>query len=599
MKEKLKKLVSTYFENFAYFYGHIRYRLFVAIALSLLVGILDGFGLSMFLPLLQMVNDASSVDPEELGNLRFILDTMTDAGLTLSLSTVLLVLCIFFLFKGVAKFASDTYRVVVQQFFIRNIRVKMLKSLNHISYKAFVQSDIGKIQNTMTGEADRVVRGYQFYFRAFEQILLVMVYMSFAFFVDVRFALLVTVGGLFSNILYSAIYKRTKGASRNLTKSANVYQGLIIQHVANFKYLKATGLLNGFGRRLHRFIQEIETNNRRIGIYNAILTAAREPMMIIVVCAVILFQTSVLNSPLGPILISLLFFYRSLTALMVMQNNWNNFLTVSGSLENMTNFQKELDEHRENDGSHVLNGFQKQLAMNNGSFNYSGRQVLSAVSLTINKNETIGFVGESGSGKTTLVNVLAGLLPLDSGEMVVDDMPLSTIKKETYQSRIGYITQDPVIFNDSIFNNVTFWSEPSDELKKRFWEAVRKASIDDFIRSLPDAENTILGNNGINLSGGQKQRISIARELFKEVDILIMDEATSALDSETERSIQENIDLLKGMYTILIVAHRLSTVKNADRIVFMKDGSIDTIGSYQLLLKNNSRFQRMVELQEL
>src|SRR5690606_36896736 len=199
------------------------------------------------------------------------------------------------------------------------------------------------------------------------------------------------------------------------------------------------------------------------------------------------------------------------------------------------------------------------------------------VSLNIEKNQTVAFVGESGSGKTTLVNLLAGLMHPDSGSVIVDGKNLSEIDVRSYQKHLGYITQEPVIFSDTIFNNVTFWADRNPETEKQYWAALEKASIGDFVRDLPLAEESPVGSNGILVSGGQKQRLSIARELYKEVDILIMDEATSALDSETEKTIQENIDLLKGSYTFLIVAHRLSTVKSADKIVLMRNGHVEEV----------------------
>ena len=157
----------------------------------------------------------------------------------------------------------------------------------------------------------------------------------------------------------------------------------------------------------------------------------------------------------------------------------------------------------------------------------------------------------------------------------------------------------PVVFDATIFENVTLWDEEAPANLDRFSVAIHKASIAEFIGGLPNGRHSALGNNGINISGGQKQRISIARELYKDIDLLIMDEATSALDSETEGIIQDNIDTLKGTITILIVAHRLSTIKNADRIVLMKQGRIDCVGAYDQLLRQSPDFRRMVELQQL
>jgi subfamily B ATP-binding cassette protein MsbA len=195
--------------------------------------------------------------------------------------------------------------------------------------------------------------------------------------------------------------------------------------------------------------------------------------------------------------------------------------------------------------------------------------------------------------------MIAGLLPCDHGEMRIDGIDITNINVESYQKRIGYITQEPVIFNDTIFNNVTFWAPRTAENEQKCIEALQKASVHQFVSDQPLGVETQLGNNGINLSGGQKQRISIARELYKDIDILIMDEATSALDSETEKMIQENIEALKGQYTILMVAHRLSTIKNADAIVLMDNGRIKEMGNFQELIERVPRFKTMVELQEV
>ena len=596
---KLKQIIANNFESFTYFYRQLRYRIFLAMGISIFVGALDALGLSMFLPLLQMVNDPTSVSGEGMGKMGVLVNWFQSLGIDLNIVTVLLIIVIFFTFKGVAKFCSTAYATIVQQYFIGNLRKRLLKAFNGIGYKYYVNSDVGRIQNTMTGEIERVSIAYRNYFGTMEQSILVLVYMGFAFFVDAKFALLVTVGGGLTNVLYTYLYKRTKAASGKFTKDSHNYQGQIIQHVANFKYLKASGLLMKYAAKLKRTIDTIEISRRKIGVINAILMGAREPLMILVVAVVILVQTKMLGGDLGPILLSLLFFYRALTSLMNMQNTWNRFLGMSGSLENTSSFEMELKSNREKTGKQNFARFTEGIHLKDVCFSYGKENTLADIDLHIPKNQTIAFVGESGSGKTTLVNVLAALLPIDSGSMKIDSLSGQEINPASYQKRIGYITQEPVIFNDTIFNNVTFWDEPTIENKKRFMSALQKAAIGTFVNDQPEKEETMLGNNGVNLSGGQKQRISIARELYKDIDILIMDEATSALDTETERAIQESIDKLKGEYTILIVAHRLSTIKNADRIVLMDSGHIVSEGNFQQLTEKNPNFKRMVELQEV
>lgn len=595
----VKKIIKKYAANFTYFYQYLRYRIFVVLALNMGVGILDGFGLAMFLPLLQMVNGDKEVDAGKLGKMHFIVDGMKSIGVPFTLVSVLVLLCIFFTLKGIVRYFSDSYVITVQQLFVRKIRLNILAQLNAISFKSFTTSDVGIIQNTMSGEVDKVSRAFASYFKSVEQVILAAVYMSFAFFVSAQFALLVIAGGFITNLVYRKIYNDTKESSRKGTADANAFQGLIIQHVANFKYLKASGRLGFFGERLKVKLLELEKSNKRIGVLSAIVAGAREPLMLFVVSAVIIIQIYFLGASLGPILISLLFFYRALTAVVQMQTAWNFFLGNFGSIENMTSFQKYLAANKETTGKKEANGFTNSINLKNITVSYGDRQVLKNITLKINKNETVAFAGESGSGKSTLVNVLACLLPADEGVMEIDGINRTEIEPVSFQNKIGYITQEPVIFNDSIFNNVTFWDNPTPENIKRFNDAIKKAALKEFIENLPAKENTELGNNGINISGGQKQRISIARELYKDIEILIMDEATSALDSETERFVQDKIDELKGQYTIIIVAHRLSTIKNADRIVLMRNGEIEQTGTYQQLIDNTSLFKRMVELQEL
>ena len=230
-------------------------------------------------------------------------------------------------------------------------------------------------------------------------------------------------------------------------------------------------------------------------------------------------------------------------------------------------------------------------------FSYGQQPLLKNINLEITKNKTIALVGPSGSGKTTLINIITGLLPIEKGSFRINGIEQSELNMNEYQSKIGYITQEPVIFNDTLFNNVTTWAEKTPENLIKFKNALKKASLLTFLEGLAEKEDAPLGNAGILISGGQKQRIAIARELYKEVDLLVLDEATSALDSETEKEIQEYFDQLRGEYTIIVIAHRLSTIKNSDIIYLLKDGQILNHGNFESLTNESSNFKKMVALQ--
>lgn len=595
-----KGFIKKHFSSFAYYYSYLRYRIFIVLLFSILIGFLDGLGLTMFLPLLQMADGSAEATGEGMGKLGIVVEWLNSVGITLTLGSALLILFLFFALKGLIVFGASIYKVKVNQYFAASLRIKMTQLFTRFSYRHFVKSDVGRIQNSFTGETFKVTSSYRYYSDCIQQAIMVTIYLGFVFMVDWKFAILVCIGGGISNLFFNNLFKETKKQSIELSKNNSLFQRLVIQLVDNFKYLKATGFLRDYGNQLIQGIKRVEANNTKIGYLNARIGALREPFMVGIVCLVILFQVMYLDGNLGGILLSLLFFYRALGALMQFQNRYNAFLAVSGSLENIKEYEEELKQGAEKEGKHKITQLQQQIEIKNIGFGYEeDTYILKNLSLDIPKNQAVAFVGESGSGKTTLVNLISGLLKPNQGDILVDGISFTKLNFSSYQSRIGYIAQEAVIFNDSVFNNITLWAEPTPENIARYEEALHKAAIYDFVDSLELKEKTLLGHNGINISGGQRQRISIARELYKDIDILILDEATSALDSETEREIQDNIDQLKGSYTIIIIAHRLSTIRNADRVYLMEKGEIIVEGTFESLIETSDRFRKMVELQEL
>lgn len=598
----MKSLVKKYFKNFAYFYRYLHYRVFVLVGLTLLFGVMDGLGLSMFLPLFQIASDkmenGHTAKPTD-GNGSFLIQLFESCHIDFTLLNMLFLMVFFFVLKGIFYYIKGLYDAQISRFFIISMRSSLLDRFSKLSFKYFISSDVGRIQNLMTSEVNMLLYAFRDYLGVLQNAIMVLVYMGFAFAMNAQFAVLIVIGGLTFNFIFQKIYKITKEASRKLVSAGNSYQGLIIQLVTNFKYLKATGRIKDYVKKIGYQIVDIEDINFRIGKLNAVTNAIREPILVAIVAGVIVLQVYGMGGKLSTIIVSLLFFYRALASVTNFQGSYNSFVGKVGTMENIAIFQDELTQHPEPSGAQLFNGLNQILHLQNVNFFYGTTQILHNINLSLNKNETIAFVGESGSGKTTIVNILSGLLDATNGEYLIDTTSISSIDKQSYQSKIGYISQDPVIFNDTIYNNVTLWDEKNDENMARFNLAIEKAQLHSFIVGIEDHENQVLGNNGINLSGGQKQRISIARELYKNVEILILDEATSALDSETEKYIQQNIDALKGQYTIIIVAHRLSTIKNADSIVLMDKGQITGKGNFESLKLDSPRFKHMVELQEL
>jgi ABC-type multidrug transport system fused ATPase/permease subunit len=583
--------------HYRYFYSYLSYRIPLFLVLGILAAFLDGFGLVMFLPMLKLIADSVEIDHKS--DFEIFGFNIQSLGIELTLSVVLFTMLGFFTLKGIVKYLEIYVSTENQRRFVVKLRMENIENLARYRFDKFIIADAGKIQNTMSGEVSRVVGAFRAYMGMLHQSFMIFVYTFLAFSMNAQFAVFVLVGAAFTNLLFNNLYRMTKMLSRKIISGNDGYQGLLIQQVAFFKYLKATGQINKYGQKLIRKIVEIEEANKKIGIISGRVQGAKEPLLIFILVLAILIQVNIFETSLALILISILFFYRALTSVTQLQMSYVSFLSSSESLNNIQEFNQTLKNGKELEGSILVSEIQSGVELENVSYAYSSQgKVLNNISLKIKKNESIAFVGESGAGKTTLMNIAAGLLEPSEGRVLINGIDSKKIKLDSYRSLIGYITQEPVIFDDDIFDNVTFGDERNQENTKRMWQALEMANLKEFVEQLREQEKSRLGNNGINLSGGQRQRIAIARELYKEVEILFMDEATSSLDSETERVIQENIDMLKGMLTIVIIAHRLSTIKGVDRVVVLKNGSIECIGSYSDVVQTSGSFQKMNALQK-
>lgn len=241
--------------------------------------------------------------------------------------------------------------------------------------------------------------------------------------------------------------------------------------------------------------------------------------------------------------------------------------------------------------------FQKNITIEDITYAYPDAEhhALKQFNLNIKRGETIGFVGQSGAGKSTLMDIILGLLEPTSGQLLVDGKNAYD-NISGWQKNIGFVPQQVFVMDDTIRRNIAFAINDDDIDDTRIKTVLELTQLDKFVGELPEGLDTLLGEHGARLSGGQRQRIAISRALYRNPDILVFDEATSALDNVTEQKISRAIETLSGDKTILIVAHRLSTVRNCDKIVFMKEGGIEIVGPYDQLLVDNDEFRHLAEL---
>ena len=384
---------------------------------------------------------------------------------------------------------------------------------------------------------------------------------------------------------------------RKNTETANVVMGVLNEILA------AAHLILGFGRQKQsydRYLNAFEQHFRVTLRSQTLGTAVGlffQPIGILsgIIALGIALHHGIPVAEMAALFWSLLRTLPLVGGLISTNVSISNFLP---SYEQLVSLRNQAIQLEEIEGDRLFARLESGVILKDVNFTYPGRdQTLQGINLTIPKGKMTALVGGSGSGKSTITDLVLGLQIAERGEVLLDGMPLRQWKQNSFRERIGYVPQDPLLFHASIRDNL-LWSYPQAG-ETDLWEACRMANAEAFVRQLPQGIDTIVGDRGLRLSGGQRQRIALARALIRKPELLILDEATSALDSESERLIQQSINELTRETTILIIAHRLSTVVNADYIYVLDKGRVVEEGSYAQLATEPGPFHKMLSLQSL
>ena len=598
------KPILDVFKYVKIFQIYLGIRMYLIYVLGIVASILEGFGILMLLPLLQSIDSGSEINKSE-GIINQILYGIVDGlGMPESITSILILITAAFILKGIITFLSLGFTSFLLGQLLKEIKMKLFSLYSNMSFGYFSSKNTGDLINLINEQPTKALDAFKQLSLLGSYFINTIILMLLAFLMTFSFGVMALLLGIFLLILFLRMNAYVQNLSRIAANENGVLTKWLIQSLHGFKYLISTNQINSLKNYINNSIQILTNTQIKSGIAAAFTQSVREPIAVLFIMAIVFIQIFVFELRIEPILVSIALFYRSLNSTLAMQSAFQGTFQNIGSMELVHKEFMNQEINKQQDGNINLKSFKNEILFKDVQFNYdnNSKPVLQSLSICIPSKSSVAIVGASGAGKTSLVDLITLTNHPNKGDIIIDGVSHNQIKKSTWRDQIGYVSQDTIIFDDTIANNISMWQSEinNKNIDQNLKNAAQQANILDFIESLPEGFNTLVGDRGILLSGGQKQRIFIARELYRNPKLLILDEATSALDSESEKSIQNSVELLKGRITVIIIAHRLSTIKSVDKIFLLENGNMIESGSYnELINNNNSKFNKFANLQVL
>lgn len=465
-------------------------------------------------------------------------------------------------------------------------------------YRFFLERNVQDLQKNVVSEVRRVTSAVLLPLLQMVSKMMVLALMIILLFVvqpTVSVVSAVVIGGLYALIFWSVRRRLTK-AGREIASSEEGRFKAAAEALLGIKEIKVAGTEPEFQRRYG-----FESNRQARSYITAdILTVLPKNVLEliafggIVIIAMYLVSTASSGAEVLPVIV--LYAFAGYRLLPAVQQIYSSVAVIRFNYPALQIVARDirLDTSAPRSKTRLPLSFSRDIALDQVSFGYAEKAAVSDVSLQIQRNTTVGFVGKSGAGKSTIIDILLGLLPPSAGQLLVDGKPVAPDQMAEWQSLLGFVPQHIFLTDASIASNIAF-GEPADSIDyDRINDVIYLSNLVEYVAELPEGIHTPVGDRGVRLSGGQRQRIGIARALYRRPQILVLDEATSALDNVTERAIVEAIDRMAGQITIVIIAHRLTSLQHADTIFFMENGRLTAQGDYEALYGSHQPFRQMV-----
>ena len=582
------------------------------IVFNILYAIFSALAFVSFIPMLDVLFKQTKevyIEPEYSGisNIREYLEDYFNYYISRQLetdisSTLILVVGIvifFFLMKNLFNYLALYNITFVKNGLLKNLRGKLYSKVISMPISYFLNKKKGDLMSRITADILEIQTSYlsilELMVREPLTILFTLIVM---FTISPELTLFVILFIPISGFIISIIGKKLRKDSKEVQQQQSNFLSMIDETISGQKVIKSFLSESFFNQKfdsinemLYKFSNKVINRKNLAGPFS-------EFMGILVIGVLLWFggKMVLINETISgtTFIVFMGLAYNILTPAKNLSKSFYSIKKGNAAAERVfeiIEFKPENDSNRDQ----LLETFKDKIEFKNVDFSYGQSKILDKISFTIKKGQSVALVGSSGSGKTTIANLLNGFYNSDSGSISIDGMEISSITRESLYKKISIVTQESILFNDTIMNNIRIGD--LDSIDGDIINAAKEANAHEFILEQNEKYDTNIGDYGGKLSGGQKQRITIARAMLKSPSILILDEATSSLDSESEKKIQDAIDKLMLDKTSLIIAHKFSTIKKCDKIILIDKGRIVAEGTHDELINSNSSYKNMNELQ--
>lgn len=486
---------------------------------------------------------------------------------------------------------------------MEQIRNELYTKLTHQSLHFYHHNKKGNILSTITNEVQEIENTFINALQSWlKDPFIVIIYFIGLFYISPKLTLFTLVLLPISGILISTITKKL----RRLGYFSMEQLGKILSHteetISGIRVIQSFAAEKYSIDRFRHINRTFSKNSKSMFSRKELTSPLSELLVILIVIAIVLYGGYLLTTSqsylTGSLFITYLALYSQIVQPLKALSNASSFMQrgIVAAEKIFSVLDEPVQVQEKKDSIHKTD-FTTAIELKNVTFRYQTQNVLTHINLSIPKGKTIALVGESGSGKSTLADLVSRFYDPSEGEILLDGINISDIKLNDLRSLISFVSQEAVLFNDTIFNNISFGVSNAEE--EAVEEAAKIANAHSFIDQTDEKYQTIVGDRGMKLSGGQRQRLTIARAVFKNAPILILDEATSALDTESERLVQDAINKMMKNKTAIVIAHRLSTIRHADEIIVLQKGEIVERGTHEELIQKQGYYYKLVQMQEV